>query len=122
MIHFFNFLLLFSTLVLAEDSSTPADCCPKKTVGEHTYRLVKQEDTSAFDCVSECVYEREDKPGKMICFKQGDLPASCSAKSGGRRKDGLSALDQGLQWQFVMLKMLRGEVYTGQIVGIYHAD
>ena len=59
----------------------PEPCCFKKTVGDLSYTLVNSEDTSIasrYGCISNCVYHQDDLPGKLFCFADGDLPATCT--------------------------------------------
>ena len=59
----------------------PEPCCSKKTVGDLSYTLVNSEDTSIasrYGCISNCVYHQDDLPGKLFCFADGDLPATCT--------------------------------------------
>ena len=53
------------------------ECCTRKTVGATEYSLVQEEDTSSFNCMKNCVYERKDTPGSRFCFASGDLPVDC---------------------------------------------
>jgi hypothetical protein len=55
-------------------------CCPRKIVGEEEYTLVKEEDTTAYNCSSDCIYENVQTPGSRICFKDGALPVQCQGK------------------------------------------
>jgi hypothetical protein len=50
----------------------------KKTVGGVPYTLVDEADTSDYNCVSNCVYERDDIPGGRFCFKEGNLEVVCN--------------------------------------------
>eukprot|EP00092_Neocalanus_flemingeri_P003870 GFUD01004167.1.p1 GENE.GFUD01004167.1~~GFUD01004167.1.p1 ORF type:complete len:695 (+),score=85.89 GFUD01004167.1:112-2196(+) len=54
-----------------------SDCCAHKDVGGIRYDLVSAEDTTAFGCTSNCIFEQEDEPGSRICFKSGSLPYHC---------------------------------------------
>jgi len=57
----------------AEDTS----CCMKKMVGDKTYNFMHREDTEKHECISNCVYEDEEKPGNLFCFKNGNLGVTC---------------------------------------------
>merc|ERR1719312_422993 len=43
------------------------NCCKKKKEGSNEYTYKKTEDTSKYDCVDKCIYEKD---GKMFCFKK----------------------------------------------------
>merc|ERR1712142_702791 len=62
-------------------------CCEEKTVGGVNYRNIGEKDTSEHGCISGCIYERTDTPGKVYCFKQGDLPAQCRSRNCPRTVD-----------------------------------
>jgi len=64
-----------STLVQGESS-----CCLFKTVGSESYTLLNETaaDYRELDCLSPCVYTREDQPGSRFCFKTGTLPVTCT--------------------------------------------
>jgi len=57
-------------------------CCYKKTVGDVSYTLINDDDstTLSYRCLSNCVYEADNKPGSMFCFARGDLPVKCQAR------------------------------------------
>jgi hypothetical protein len=58
------------------------------------YVLRKEEDTSAFNCVSNCVFEKVEDPGRMFCFAAGDLEVttSCDDPPGQDKKRCLPAV------------------------------
>ena len=41
------------------------------------YKKSGEEDTSSFNCLNNCVYEKVDSPGSKYCFKEGDLTVEC---------------------------------------------
>merc|ERR1711875_217327 len=43
------------------------NCCKKKKEGSNEYTYKKTGDTSKYDCVDKCIYEKD---GKMFCFKK----------------------------------------------------
>ena len=53
-------------------------CCSVKTVGGVVYSLLGVEDTSDYECLDNCVYTIKDSPGDKICFKAGDIMATCT--------------------------------------------
>jgi len=75
------FLLLILTITFSLAAKIPEPCCSRKTVGDLSYTLVNSEDTSIasrYGCISNCVYHQDDLPGKLFCFADGDLPATCT--------------------------------------------
>jgi hypothetical protein len=51
----------------------------KKTVGGTPYTLVDEADTSDYNCMSNCIYERdEDQGGGRFCFEEGLLEVVCN--------------------------------------------
>ena len=38
---------------------------------------MEEEDTSGYNCMTNCVYEKKDSPGSRFCFASGDLPVDC---------------------------------------------
>ena len=38
---------------------------------------MKEADTSGYDCLSNCVYQREGEAGPVFCFAAGDLEVVC---------------------------------------------
>jgi len=75
------FLILILTITFSLAENLPEPCCFKKTVGDLSYTLVNSEDTSIasrYGCISNCVYHQDDLPGKLFCFADGDLPATCT--------------------------------------------
>merc|ERR1739838_177123 len=55
-------------------------CCSEKTVGGVSYTLVEEKDTSAYDCLNNCVYEQAGNQGSKFCFARGNLAVTCSGK------------------------------------------
>ena len=52
-------------------------CCVKKTVGGVLYTLIHEEDTSAYNCQENCVYQKDGEDGKRFCFSEGWLDSVC---------------------------------------------
>merc|ERR1719430_1797547 len=71
------FLLLPSFLALAVGQPVAPACCTKKTVGGVNYNLVAEENTSGYNCLTNCVFEKEGAPGSRFCFAAGSQPVNC---------------------------------------------
>merc|ERR1719312_1107154 len=57
-------------------------CCTSKTVGTYAYTLLETEVAQdTLGCQSPCVYQRDGEPGSRYCFKNGDLPVTCSTEA-----------------------------------------
>ena len=41
------------------------------------YILRMEEDTSAYNCESNCIFEKVEDPGPLFCFAVGDLEVVC---------------------------------------------
>jgi len=52
-------------------------CCEVKKVGDVTYTLMSQEDTSGYGCKDNCVYSANNDPQSKFCFKSGDKEVQC---------------------------------------------
>merc|ERR1712013_539447 len=61
-------------------------CCTRKTVGDVEYSLVEEEDTSGYNCMTNCVFEKKDSPGSRFCFASGDLPVDCGDGGNSKRQ------------------------------------
>jgi hypothetical protein len=55
----------------------PTSCCERKTVGGISYTLTGQMDTQAYNCDSDCVYQKDGEPGMQYCFATGDMEVEC---------------------------------------------
>ena len=64
-------------LILWISGQPVEQCCTRKTVGDVEYSLVEEEDTSGYNCMTNCVFEKKDSPGSRFCFASGDLPVDC---------------------------------------------
>jgi len=77
---YFVSILAFSfALGLVDPNPNRRSCCPKKTVGNVAYTLIRHEDTRSFDCLNDCVYEKDDEEGSRICFSSGNQIPTCQA-------------------------------------------
>jgi hypothetical protein len=52
-------------------------CCSRKEVGGVEFVLTIEEDTSAYNCLSDCIYEKLGEPGISYCFTWGNLEVVC---------------------------------------------
>jgi len=75
-------VLLLALCVILTCKGAPLDCCTSKSVGGVEYILVKKEDTSAYSCLSNCLYEKVADPGQMYCFAAGDKKVECKDGAG----------------------------------------
>merc|ERR1712106_722504 len=55
----------------------PPPCCTSKMVGGVEYILRKEEDTSNYNCVDNCIFEKMEEPGPLFCFATGDFEVIC---------------------------------------------
>merc|ERR1711970_548140 len=74
-------LVLVLTLALAVGGAPPP-CCTSKVVGGVEYILRTEEDTAAYGCVNNCIFEKKDEPGPLFCFAVGDLEVICDGEFG----------------------------------------
>ena len=56
----------------------PGECCDTKTVGGVTYTLTGQMDTKIYNCLNDCVYQKEGQTGAKFCFAMGDEKVECN--------------------------------------------
>ena len=56
-------------------------CCSRKVVGGVEYLLKMEGDTSAYNCLSNCIFEKSTEPGSVYCFTWGNLEVECSGES-----------------------------------------
>merc|ERR1719186_1533561 len=75
-------------VIICTAAGAPPPCCTTKTVGGVDYILKKEADTSSYNCMSDCIYEKTEEPGPLFCFAVGDLEVVCddpppSGGSGG---------------------------------------
>ena len=50
-------------------------------VGGVKYIFRKDGDTSNYDCVDNCIYEKMEEPGTLFCMAAGDLEVICNSAS-----------------------------------------
>ena len=53
------------------------DCCRYKIVGSEAYHFKHIGDTSLYNCIDNCIYEKESEEGSSYCFAAGDLRVKC---------------------------------------------
>merc|ERR1712106_1010834 len=61
----------------------PPPCCTSKMVGGVEYILRREEDTTIYNCLDNCIFEKADSPGPLFCFAAGDLEVVCDDAEGG---------------------------------------
>merc|ERR1719341_1264022 len=61
----------------------PAECCETKTVGGVTYTLSGQMNTKMYNCLNDCVYQKEGETGAKFCFAMGDEKVECNDEEMG---------------------------------------
>merc|ERR1712168_1282436 len=90
-------LVLVLALALTVGGAPPP-CCTSKVVGGVEYILRTEEDTAAYGCVNNCIFEKKEEPGPLFCFAAGDLEVICDGEfgegSGGANGEG-SGPDNG---------------------------
>merc|ERR1739838_1176384 len=74
-------LVLVLALALTVGGAPPP-CCTSKVVGGVEYILRTEEDTAAYGCVNNCIFEKKDEPGPLFCFAAGDLEVVCDGEFG----------------------------------------
>merc|ERR1712151_12364 len=49
------------------------ECCQQKRLGKDVYHFIKKsnEDKLKNNCITDCVYEKQDEPNSRYCFKSG---------------------------------------------------
>jgi len=80
--------IVIMAVAMSAVGGAPPPCCSSKTVGGVEYILKKEEDTSTYNCVSNCVFEKVEDPGRMFCFAAGDLEVttSCDDPPGDKKR------------------------------------
>merc|ERR1711892_145123 len=56
----------------------PPDCCQSKYVGGVRYTLVGRLDTKSYNCLSDCIYVKDEEPSVRFCFASGNLEVECT--------------------------------------------
>merc|ERR1712128_79503 len=77
--------LSFVTIVVGilAAGGAPPPCCTSKMVGGVEYILRREEDTTLYNCLDNCIFEKADSPGPLFCFAAGDLEVVCDDAEGG---------------------------------------
>merc|ERR1712198_241291 len=79
-------LLLLATCVQCQPHKRQADeageeeCCDQKMVGDDRYFNIGYDHngmTSDLNCLSPCIFEKENQPGSKYCFGAGDMKVEC---------------------------------------------
>merc|ERR1711970_571816 len=56
------------------------ECCDQKMVGDDRYFNIGYDHngmTWDLNCLSPCIFEKEDQPGSKYCFAAGDMKVEC---------------------------------------------
>merc|ERR1719336_3729152 len=83
MVLFHLFTLLMLAGVHCQPHKRQADeeeCCDQKMVGDDRYFNIGYDHngmTSDLNCLSPCIFEKEDQPGSKYCFAAGDMKVEC---------------------------------------------
>jgi len=87
----FTLVLLSSTLLGSASGASSPDCCRFKEVGGVKYSLAGIQDTSAYNCLSPCVYMLADdiNRSEKYCFAAGDLEVVCGEMANNTDDSGL---------------------------------
>merc|ERR1711915_906653 len=87
----FTLVLLSSTLLGSASGASSPDCCRFKEVGGVKYSLAGIQDTSAYNCLSPCVYMLADdiNRSEKFCFAAGDLEVVCGEMANNTDDSGL---------------------------------
>merc|ERR1719427_1988609 len=85
----------------AEADDNPEECCDAKNVGGVDYIKVLYVGEVPEKCLTDCIYEKKNMPGKRYCFKRGSLAVHCINESeggptGGEHSEGGSNAALGL--------------------------
>merc|ERR1711981_1325039 len=63
-----------------EDTPGEEECCEQKMVGDDRYINIGYDHngmTWDLNCLSPCIFEKENQPGSKFCFAAGDLKVEC---------------------------------------------
>merc|ERR1712037_1014133 len=63
-----------------EDTAGEEECCDQKMVGDDRYFNIGYDHngmTWDLNCLSPCIFEKENQPGSKFCFAAGDLKVEC---------------------------------------------
>merc|ERR1719244_689357 len=93
----FTLVLLSSTLLGSASGASSPDCCRFKEVGGVKYALAGIQDTSAYNCLSPCVYMMADdiNRSEKYCFAAGDLEVVCGEMANNTDDSGLGGCKCG---------------------------
>merc|ERR1719244_1292375 len=93
----FTLVLLSSTLLGSASGASSPDCCRFKEVGGVKYALAGIQDTSAYNCLSPCVYMMADdiNRSEKYCFAAGDLEVVCGEMANNTDNSGLGGCKCG---------------------------
>jgi len=72
------FILVGVLAAVSNGKPPPPDCCESKDVGGVSYSLVGRMDTKAYNCLSDCIYVKDEEPSVKFCFASGDLEVECT--------------------------------------------
>merc|ERR1712106_493401 len=91
----FSLVFIWMATFFAEGQPL-SSCCSEKNVGGVSYTLVEEKDTSAYDCLNNCVYEEAGNPGPRFCMGRGNLTVTCLGKDSDKYcgEDLLSFMDE----------------------------
>jgi len=63
-----------------EDTAGEEECCDQKMVGDDRYFNIGYDHngmTWDLNCLSPCIFEKENQPGSKYCFAAGDMKVEC---------------------------------------------
>merc|ERR1712106_639916 len=80
--------LAFIVVGILAVGGAPPPCCTSKMVGGVEYILRREEDTTIYNCLDNCIFEKADSPGPLFCFAAGDLEVVCDDSGGGSPSEG----------------------------------
>jgi len=67
-------LTVAAGLTLGQPAS---QCCKTKMVDGKGYTLAGTMDTQRYNCLNDCIYERDDQPNSKYCFAAGNKKVEC---------------------------------------------
>merc|ERR1711981_90286 len=63
-----------------QDTAGEEECCDQKMVGDDRYFNIGYDHngmTWDLNCLSPCIFEKENQPGSKYCFAAGDMKVEC---------------------------------------------
>merc|ERR1712054_574794 len=75
------------------------ECCDQKMVGEDRYFNIGYDHngmTFDLNCLSPCIFEKEDQPGSKYCFAAGDMKEGPDGETDGMTDDGMTEDPNGV--------------------------